>query len=1336
MTVAGKRIGRMWLFTVMAVIAGLFLMLFFTPHSVNADTNASVKGVMNSDNTVCSITVSGFTMPSGGQTLKAAVWSAKDGQDDVRWYDMKKSGSSYTCSVKISDHGAAGTYYVHCYYVTAGGQMAFAVNGEFLVKGMSCSAITVSNVNQQAGTCRVTVSGISSAYGLSRILIPTWHASDQSDILWYEARRDASGNYYADVSIANHQNHTGKYFIHVYGYDAPGTAYFLGSTETEFTGGGQSAKTLSASLNSSEKQGTITLSGYTMPSDGAAYTAAVWTEKNDQDDIKWYDLKKNSSGDYKYIFPVTEHADGGKAFVHVYLRTKSNTMRFIGNTSYEVTLPTCRTIAVADADPSAGTWKVNVSGITSRSGVTKVQVPVWCASDQSDIRWYQAEKNSDGSWTANVDVNNHSRHTGSYKIHVYITCGNGITAYAGSSSYNYQQGAPKVSVSVSDTNVTMRAENVTNPGGVAGVRFAIWSKENGQDDLKWINGVYTAGSASAQAVTSLLEHSGFGDYHVHVYGTDRAGKSFFIGNTDFTVKKPAAKRVRAETIKGSGEFEIRITGITSDTGIETVKIPVWSAADQSDIVWYEALPDKNGTIVLNSDVAAHRGLLGKYYVHVYIRDRRGDETMAGSTSFEVKSAVGSVSVTPDESGLVYHVSLPDVRISDAFTGLGFAVWSIAGSQDDLVWYKAAQSAAGEWSADVLWQNHHTTGEYALHIYAYMADGSMQLLKVSSFEVSAPLMDTLSFSNRVDGGITASVIPSAAPAQIRKMYFAVWQSSDQSDILWYTGVLQDNGSYSADISYVNHQYHTGNYKVHVYYADPNGNMQYVCGDEVRITSSADTGDFSCLIVGGDTVRVYAPTGRTDAREYGLFVLDPGTDSIFRSAVPVATASGDTDVVLTAPLNLHTAASLLQCRFAIGVKSGNYYVQDSGTFYITNPEAVAQYTHAFPETRTKKGLQVQYTMLDDAAELGVNHAVMGIALPQLTSERTFAYTYNGEKYYFSKSFIASLDQLFRQLYRNGSVTTCVLLMPWSSSDQDLILPSGREAGHPFYALNTEEKAGRKKLEAIFTFLAERYTSYNVVNWILSNEVSYGDYYYYCGDVSDEQYVKYYTDGFRLLYNSVKSVYSNARAYVCQDHVWTYKRSYAMTGKALLTNFVKQLASEGEVMWHLAFHPYPVPLTDANFWSTSSTAVINSANSPMFTMKNLTYLTNYIRNTYGAEHRVILSESGFTSVSKGEVDETTQAAAICYGYYLAETNDMVDSFVVHRHVDHTEEMVQGLYLGLWNNDGNYGDAPSTKKLSWTVYKYMDTPSYLQYTNFALSFIGASSWSELVPGFNTIQF
>lgn len=136
----------------------------------------------------------------------------------------------------------------------------------------------------------------------------------------------------------------------------------------------------------------------------------------------------------------------------------------------------------------------------------------------------------------------------------------------------------------------------------------------------------------------------------------------------------------------------------------------------------------------------------------------------------------------------------------------------------------------------------------------------------------------------------------------------------------------------------------------------------------------------------------------------------------------------------------------------------------------------------------------------------------------------------------------------------------------------------------------------------------------------------------------------------------------------------------------------------------------------------------------MGNIGILTKYIRKNYGSDTRIILSEQGYTSVQGGRNVEKEQSAAIAYSYYLTESDSMIDSFIMNRHVDHNVEVAQGLNLGLWTTDTSSGrqEWAGEKKDSWNVFKYMDTNLSEQVTTPLLSVIGINKWSDVIPGFN----
>lgn len=384
------------------------------------------------------------------------------------------------------------------------------------------------------------------------------------------------------------------------------------------------------------------------------------------------------------------------------------------------------------------------------------------------------------------------------------------------------------------------------------------------------------------------------------------------------------------------------------------------------------------------------------------------------------------------------------------------------------------------------------------------------------------------------------------------------------------------------------------------------------------------------------------------------------------------------------------------------------------YMTNPEGAASRTFAYPKQSSKKGLLVDPRRLGEARELGVKHSVVNVLLDKLAGG-SYAYNYNGKTYYFNGNYIWELDRDIRQLGSAGINTTAVLLMRYTGASADLVYPGGRVSGHTYYGLNMADPEAREELAAMFTFLAEHYSNdeFRVYNWILGNEVGNYTRWNYCGGLSFDAYIANYAESFRVLYNCTRSVYSSSHCLISLDHCWNFTRSGAYTSREMLDAFAKEIAEHGDIEWWVAYHAYSEPLTNTRFWNTTA-RVTNSLDSKMITIMNLKLLTDYVADTYGEEHKFILSENGFSSAS----GEEAQAAAIVYAYYLAEANDMVDSLILHRHTDAYAEMGEGLYLGLRSSSGK-------QKRSWSVYQNMDrNPSD---NDFALDVIGGASWGAL---------
>ena len=443
-------------------------------------------------------------------------------------------------------------------------------------------------------------------------------------------------------------------------------------------------------------------------------------------------------------------------------------------------------------------------------------------------------------------------------------------------------------------------------------------------------------------------------------------------------------------------------------------------------------------------------------------------------------------------------------------------------------------------------------------------------------------------------------------------------------------------------------------------------------------------------------------------------------------------------MTAAINEYQADSHLYDKFVVAVKQNGRYLAVSTPHYITNPEAIADYTAAFPEVDSIKGLLVDSQKLGttELDELGVKHAVYNVPLSRLlgpTTDKnypTITYTYNGKDYKLNGRVVSEYDYAFSTLTEKGIVTTAILLNDKSEDYPQMIHPLSRDGNAYYYAFNAAEEEGSEYLAAVVSFLAERYrdTEHGIVmNWIVGNEINVRSLWNYMQYVDLETYVREYVRAFRICYNVIKSANANARVYISLDQQWnrelTGNSSY--NSKAILDEFNAQITEEGNIGWGLAHHPYSIPMTWPKFWDMSGQderLVKDTEDTSVVTIYNIGVITDYLQKEEfldpdGQVRHFLLSEMGFSSA----YGEDAQAAAFVYAYYIAENDPYIDALILSRETDAAEEVSQGLALGLSYQNGR-------KKMIYDVYKYIDTDQAEEYTQFALDYIGISDWSEVI--------
>ena len=433
-------------------------------------------------------------------------------------------------------------------------------------------------------------------------------------------------------------------------------------------------------------------------------------------------------------------------------------------------------------------------------------------------------------------------------------------------------------------------------------------------------------------------------------------------------------------------------------------------------------------------------------------------------------------------------------------------------------------------------------------------------------------------------------------------------------------------------------------------------------------------------------------------------------------------------ITFKLNISGHPEYAQGKFAIGIKkSKSAYSVISPKSYVSNPEKLSTNTAAYFVPGTKKGIQA--TDINELTDTKSKTVFFNLYISDLMRKDSGVetYKYNGKTYHFNGLY--GYVYLVQQCNAKGIQVTAQISIDRNASTQSFITGNSPYAETAYYGWNTDNSTTRQTMEAMFAYLGEKFGKNNcyISNWILGNEVNSASGYYYVGNVSFSKFISMYSEAFRCLYNAVKSSRGSSKVFICLDNCWNQKNAFTIcySARSTLESFAAKISDvQKDVNWNLAYHAYNQPLSDSQFWSGANASMFASdANTTTFiTMRNIQTLTDYVKNRFGSNTRIILSEQGFSSTYGGQAN---QAAAIALAYYKAACNPMIDAFIIRSYKDETHEVAQGLAMGL-------KDANGKKKTSYNVFKNMDSSNSLKYTEKVLkSQVG--NWKSLIPGYST---
>ena len=486
-------------------------------------------------------------------------------------------------------------------------------------------------------------------------------------------------------------------------------------------------------------------------------------------------------------------------------------------------------------------------------------------------------------------------------------------------------------------------------------------------------------------------------------------------------------------------------------------------------------------------------------------------------------------------------------------------------------------------------------------------------------------------------------------------------------------------------------------------------------------------------------------------YYLFELQPYETGIGSRTDYAAWCDKTEKLKFSLPFSGGDSDPRLYSRFVVALKIGDTYQAISAPIYVTNPGDVASFTEEYPEAMSKKGLLIELDMLGDAMELGVKHTTINIPYHHIIGGN-LKYRYNGKDYYFNEELIASYDKMISSFSNKGIIVTAILLNGWNDAHPELHEAGLAKSSSAFYyGFNVSTPEGYETTRALFSFMAERYSGADykhgrVSNWIVGNEVNNNKNWNYVGPMDLASYTKLYEKNFRVAYTAIKSRSKNARVFFSTDYEWKKQNTNLQyAAKDFIDLFNAGISAEGNIEWGLAYHPYPYPMTEPEFWDDDQTGMVNETfESPVVNFKNLHVLTDYFQQAHmrtagGQVRHIILCVEGFSSESFSRCKVyDIQAAAFAYAYYLVDNNPYIDAFILNRQVDAITEVETSCAFGLWTVDMSRPDkviAVMPKNI-YQVFKHIDTRKSLRYSEFAKSIVGISDWSEVIPGFDPEKY
>lgn len=399
--------------------------------------------------------------PNGVKDILVPSWSLAGGQDDLIWHKAtRQADGSYRVTIKATDHkNSTGRYRADAYLVDNSNTPFYLTEKVVEVtQTRPTASLIIENNNAELGTFDAVVRNISAPNGIKEVLVPSWSlVNGQDDIIWHKATRQSDGSYRVTIKSDEHKNSLGNYRADLYIVDNTNQRHYITETVVDVKHN-KPIGTISI-VNNNKDTGTfdVIIKDVYSPKGVRTVKVPTWSDKDGQDDIRWYEATRQANGDYKVSVKVSDHKNStGKYSVHLYYIQNDGSLIGVGGTSTEVEFRNAKTktqTGIKNVNSGAGTYTVTVDQAPQGRRIKNIRVAAWSQTHQENLFWYSTAPS--GMHTeVQVSAANHQYQSGNYTTHVYVDYVDG-----GVEGFNLGQTALHPRATVDQTAFSPRVTN-------------------------------------------------------------------------------------------------------------------------------------------------------------------------------------------------------------------------------------------------------------------------------------------------------------------------------------------------------------------------------------------------------------------------------------------------------------------------------------------------------------------------------------------------------------------------------------------------------------------------------------------------------------------------------------------------------------------------------------------------------------------------------------------------------------------------------------------------------------------------------------------------------------